>query len=659
MRRLFLVLMATVAALAVVVPAAQADETAPAPTTNDTTNTSPGPDAPPAADPLDTSESQAPMSTFTTPGRTEEQCMGPKFTSTSSDSAVANRLMEGYVAIPTFREWKLPVDNAHHAAEDFANLTWRENPFANNNWVFNFQTLRWVDVLRRVGLATDNAEMLQRYEDIVHDWIRNNPYNRPRSVYSWYDMSVGVRSIGLVCATTAIDENDPANAWLKDALASHATSLMDEKQYRVVGNHALHQNMGLLALACHDEIPQATMQDTAVKRSNTLLERSVDTQGVSDEGSMLYQDLNRRWYLELKTRLELCGVGIDPIFGRVDKMADILAQATQPDGNLVAFGDTSARTKASSLPGTVAEYATTGGVCSIPLDGTSDCRKPGTYSVYRSGGFAFSRTGWFDTQTASQQSLAAIRFGIGRKYRVHGQQDAGNLNYSALGRQILWQPGVYGGGGGAPRSYVVRNDSHNVVDIPATTYDDAATTYLSVANTSTNADLFSVRTTALRGAVWKRTVIHAKKANFLLVDDYVTQSKSRTVVQRWHLAADRKTSISKNRVATSGTGSNPVILWVGTTPRLSVVRGQTNPLLGWRSERVNSFIKTPTAQASIVGKAVRLTALVIPRPSNVSSRDVRVISTRLSGSSRRVDVKIGTKSFRLVYTSSTVSVREL
>lgn len=601
-----------------------------------------------APDPLDVTGSTARVQATAPSSADEPQCTGQRFVTQSDDAKVADQLMKGWLTIPTFPRWKVPND-----------LTWKENPFKNYNWTFNLHTLRWVDVLRREGIRRNalkpgsGAAMIARYTEVLRDWERDNSPKRtkPTSTYAWYDMAVGVRGIGLVCAATVIT---PSTTWFKRAVQNHADSLLDPKQYRKIGNHGLHQNMGLLALGCHTN--NATWRDTAIQRGRTMLVRSVDSQGVTDEGSILYQRLNYFWYRELDDRITLCNQTPHADYGRIARMPELLAHATQPDGTLVAFGDTSARQRATRVDGTQAEYALSRGACSSGLAG---CTRPkNLFQVFKRG-YVFSRSGWYDTQTSTRQSLAALRFGSGRAHAVHGHEDAANVSYYARGKQLLWQPGLYGGGGGARRQFVVSNEAHNVVDIPSRRYNSRARTDLSVTRNSPTADLVSVRTKALRGAVWKRTMIHAKTADFMIVDDIVTQPKSATVIQRWQLGADRKVTTGKGRVASSGSGSNLAILYVGEKPSLSVVRGQNKPLLGWRSEKVNSFVKSPTVEARKKGRSVRMTAVLVARPANVAGKDVRVIRTTKKGRVRTVDLAIGPKSYRVKFTSSSAVVREL
>ncbi|WP_028642839.1 Ig-like domain repeat protein [Nocardioides sp. URHA0020] len=566
----------------------------------------------------------------------DPHCSGSAFRTTPQDPQLAADLMAGRLKLPTFATWRLPVDP-----------TWAENPFSNVNWDANYQMLRWVDPLRRVGLATRNQAMLERYAALFQDWLADNPPNASPSHYAWADMVDGVRAIGLVCLGSLYDVPPP---WLVDAEAAHAAVLMDPRHYRTVGNHGLWQNTGLLALGCSSNVP--AWRDLAVKRAMTMLGNAVDKQGVIDEGSLQYQVLNYMWYQEFATRMEACGLTPGALFKRLERMPDFIAQATQPDGNLVAFGDTSAIRPAPSFRGTTTEYAATRGE-SGPHPGR-------TFSLYGRG-YAFSRSGWFDTQRADQQSLVSVRFAQSMKDAVHGQEDAGNVGYFAHGRQILWQPGVYGGGGGAPRRYVVSNEAHNVLDIPGRPYDRTARTPLLASRSTRQLDLVSVRTHAITGATWQRTVIHLKAPELLLVDDQVRQPTSRPIVQRWQLAADRSvTSKGCGRAETAGPGTDATLVWAGSCPQISVVKGRKTPtLLGWRSEDVNKFVPTPTLQATTSGRSARLTALVVPRATGHGPSTVRVLRTSTTGQHRVVDVLIDRAGYRITFNAARATVRPL
>jgi len=568
-----------------------------------------------------------------TPVRSDPQCTGDGFTATSRDREVADDLMAGRVKLANFSTWQLPDDPQ-----------WTEDPFSDSNWVFQYNLLSWADPLRRVGLAEDDHAMLDRYRDLIHDWVQDNPVDAPRSKFAWYDMADGFRAIALVCLAAALPD-DPQ--WLADAIETHADMLSDPARFASKNNHGLYQNLGLLALGCSRDV--AAWRELAVRRATAMLDYAVDEQGVTNEGSVEYQASNYSWYLQLAERLRRCDLPRIDRLDRVDLMPEFLAQATQPDGNLVAWGDTSAIDRGVSIPGTGAEYAMT--------EGRSGPKPDRTFAVYPRG-YAFSRSGWFDTQPASRQSLASIRFGAPKSEQAHGHEDSGALGYYAYGRQVLWQPGLWGGAGGPERRYVISNQAHNTIDIAGAAYDPTAHTPLVAATTSPAADVVTVDSSALEGAAWRRTMVHVKEPELLVVDDRVSQLAKRTVTQRWHLGADRTvTASSCGRADTGGPGSNATFLWIGGCPELSVVKGQTSPMLGWRSPHVNEFVPTPTLVARASGFTARMTAVIVPRPSGVLPTDVEVLWSRLDANGGAVDVRIGRQVRRVTFTSSKSSVR--
>jgi len=558
------------------------------------------------------------------PVRTDPQCTGQGYEDAANDTARADDLMAGRVTLSNFDTWQLPDD-----------LSWTEDPYADSNWVFQLNSLHWADPLRRVGLATGNQAMLDRYEAIIHDWVVDNPVEAPRSRFSWYDMADGFRAIALVCLAAALPDEPQ---WLTDAIDTHATMLSDPARYASNGNHGLYQNLGLLALGCSFDV--AAWRDLAVQRVTSLLALGVDEQGVTNERSVEYQDSNHTRYLQLRDRLDRCGLPRVPGLERVDLMPDFLAHATLPDGYRLAWGDTSA-----------------GSVARGPLPGIHSGPHPDrTFAVFKRG-YAFSRSAWFDTQPGDQQSLASIRFGEPRALAIHGHRDSGAVSYFALGRQLLWQPGLWGGAGGSPRRYVISNRAHNVIDIAGATYDDSVPTPLVAATGDATRDLVTVRSNSLSGATWQRTMVHAKTPELLLVDDQVTQTTSRSVRQHWHLGADRSVSTTGcERADTWGPGSNVTLLWADACPQLSVASGQTSPMLGWISPTVNEFVPATTLTARRTDRQVRLTTILVPRPEGMAADQVKLLGSHTEGGRRTVDVQVGAKVYEVVFTSTGASV---
>jgi hypothetical protein len=207
---------------------------------------------------------------------------------------------------------------------------------------------------------------------------------------------------------------------------------------------------------------------------------------------------------------------------------------------------------------------------------------------------------------------------------------------------------------------VTSRAAQNIVDVPSVSYNRDAHSTLVHAKTTDALDLATVTSRTLTGVLTRRTVVHAKQGGFLVVDDQVTQSKSRTVVQRWQLEEDRKTAIHPARVTTTGSGTNAVLLWVGMSPHLQVIKGQTRPGIdGWRSDHSFTIVPSPTAEASVNGKRVRLTMVLIPRAAGVPQATLRITGVRTTTTARQFDVHSATGVYRVRLTASSASVVRL
>jgi hypothetical protein len=562
------------------------------------------------------------------------ECTGGGFVPLLSDAQQAAQLMAGRLAIAPFPTVAL--------AE---RPTWHENPAKNRNWAYQYQSLRWLDPLRREAVRTGNTAMRNRYLFLLHDWLSKNPFNKraTEDPMAWYDMGIGVRATVLVCAAQVAT----GDTWLRNAMTNHAAALSDPHVYRTIGNHGLAQDMGLLGLGCVSGTK--SWQDLAVKRIAALADRSIDSQGVTDEGSAMYQYFNYVWYGETRQRLKDCNRAIPADLARVDLMPSFLAQATMPNGQVVGFGDSNPVFSVRSIAGTTQQYAAT--------LGASGPRPKQTFSIF-SRGYLFSRSTWAPNRPDS--SFMSLRFGQSRNEQVHGHNDATEVTFYALGKELLWNNGLWGARGGAFRSYVLGRAAQNAIDVPAVPYNPNAHSPLLRSKSTSSYDFATVTSPVLVGVTTQRTVLHAKVGGFLVVDDLVTQAKSRTVVQRWQLAEGRTTFVTTARVSTSGSGTNATLMWVGTHPHLRVVKGQTKPtVVGWRSDRSNQIVPSPTVEASVNGKRVRLTMVLVPRSSSTRGSKIKISHVHNTTTTRQFDVTTATGTYHVRISATSASVVKL
>ena len=559
------------------------------------------------------------------------QCFGGGFTRGAGDPAAAKALMAGRLTL----YW-------HPAAGLPRNPTWRENPSGDPNWAFQLHSLRWTDVLRREGVRTRNRAMLDRYRALLSDWVRDNPRYGSPSPYSWLDMATGLRAIEFSCAIGTFGYRPELVA----ALTSHGAALADRTFAPDRGNHALHVHLGLLVSGCVGS--NTTWVRTARDRIVTLLRGSVDTEGVSDEGSTGYQLSNYRWYVEAQRRIRSCGLTPGPVFRRVALMPEFLAHATTPERVYEQTGD-SDRTRAVPLTASPhALYAATAGRRGTPPT-----------AVYRAygRGYVFSRSGWGRSRPFAGELYYALRFGPSLDSQLHGHEDAGALTLNADGRRLLFDSGRYKYDASDRTRYMRSRAAHNTVDVLGAGYDRSARTTLLTTKHTTEYDLTTVRVTALTGTTWDRTVFYSRTGRYLVVDDRLVNKGDATMVQRWNLPEDGTQTVGASSMSIDGPGADLSMFWLGTPPTLSVTNGRTSPLLGWRSYEFGQAFAAPVAEATTTGSTGRFTTVLVPRRD--TGLDATVTDSSVIDGAADMTVTVGARSERVHLTATDVTVTPL
>jgi hypothetical protein len=556
------------------------------------------------------------------------QCFGGGFTRGAGDAAAATALMAGRLSL--YR---------HPAARLPGNPTWRENPSGDPNWGFQLHSLRWTDVLRREGVRTRNRAMLDRYRSLLSDWVRDNPRHGAPSPFSWLDMATGLRAIEFSCAIGTFGYRPELVA----ALTSHGAALADRTFAPERGNHALHVHLGLLVAGCVGS--DTTWVRTARGRIVTLLRGSVDTEGVSEEGSTAYQLSNYRWYVEAQRRIRSCGLTSGPVFRRVALMPEFLAHATTPDGTYEQTGDSDLTEAVPLTASPHALYAATAGRRGTP--------PAAVYRAYRRG-YVFGRSGWGRSRPFADELYYSLRFGPCLFSQLHGHEDAGALTLNAGGRRLLSDSGRYRYDSSALSRYLGSRAAHNTVDVLGARYDRLAPTTLVTARHTPAYDLTTVRVTALTGTTWTRTVLYSRTGGYLVVADAVAGRGEKTMVQRWNLPDDGTRTVGRSSVSVDGPGADLSVFWVGTPPRLSITTGQRSPLLGWRSHRYGTAFAAPVAEATLTGSTGRFTTVLLPRrgasPAAVTGAHVTAGRTELTVSAGGVRERV-----RMSVTGATIT----
>ena len=152
----------------------------------------------------------------------------------------ARLVLQDRYALGSFPAVRLPHD-----------LTWREDPFHDPNWVFRLHGLEPIQDLIAATASTGDTRFIARAIALARDWAGDNVTARPPSPYSWNDHSTAMRAIRLACLADARPSlvavrADGSTPWLRRLLVRHGAKLADPGFYVRVGNHALNQSIGLL-----------------------------------------------------------------------------------------------------------------------------------------------------------------------------------------------------------------------------------------------------------------------------------------------------------------------------------------------------------------------------------------------------------------------------
>lgn len=464
-------------------------------------------------------------------------------------------------------------------------VDWSADPYASSTWRFNLHNLKYIySLLERSEEVPDAQAYLSAARSILRDWVRDNPVDDPPSDFSWNDHTTALRTQVLACASNVFD-----GRWVTEALKQHADVLAEEDFYAGNWNHGLDQNIGLLAAGC--VLDDRASIRLAEERTRRLLTEAVDEEGVTNEQSVGYQYYN--WWLigHLEDTLDACGLPHPDTMRRRDAMPRFLAHATMPDGSYVPLGDT-ANQPATSIPGTVAEYAATRG---------SEGPVPDSPVAVYERGFVFGRSGWGTDRPFDEESFYAIRFGPGRE--IHGHRDHMSIVWYALGRSLLTEGGFGGYGQGAYRDWQRSEHAHNVVvvDGAGRFLWDAETrlTDHTVESTHQSFDLFD---RPYRGVDRRRSVLVSHEPAVIVVRDNLTGGPY-TFRQLWHLPSDLAVRIAEGG-ATASDADGDVALHIRQLgpADLSVVSGQTDPWQGWVSNGPDHRAPAPTVISTVQGR---------------------------------------------------------
>lgn len=469
-----------------------------------------------------------------------------------------DRLLAGRLKMAPHPAWELPEVP-----------TWREDPFKDRNWRFQFHMLRWLEPLRRAAGKGDDAAF-DMWLHWVQDWVAKNPPKSPRTSWAWTDMSDGIRAQQFCQSAPMIAERRPdLLPWLEENIRVHAEHLADPHKMGNA-NHALHQQESLFV--CGHVLGEERLWKLASDRMSSLLHEQYDEQGVNAEGAVAYHYNNYLWWERALERFDKEGLERPDGAGRHLHAPEQIAHATRPDGTLVQIGDTDT-VDPRAIASPYVEYVTTAGAQGTPPSDTA--------RVYDAG-YVFARSGWGSaSRPYSQETFYSARFGPSR--RVHGHPDGTSITFSAVGVNWIADLGKYQYGKSTPREHFVSRSSHSLVSVEGKRpRKDAHVTLLRQAITDSHHDLvFS--DDSFKGIDLARRVIFSISGEYLVVEDRLRASRPVHAIQRWQTSAGVSVELGQAVARLRFEESNAALNFLDEDSELSESLAQEDPFDGWIS----------------------------------------------------------------------------
>ena len=569
--------------------------------------------------------SEPSLTTRKTRSKAAGQCQYGSFGSLATDAVDAANIMRGQARVTSFGTFKLKK-----------NPSWRYTSSLDRSGNGLMHALHWALPLLRHGTRVGNKAMVNRFYNLVHDWIKDNPPSRPRQSAAYEQIASGFRMVSLSCALAG-----PATKrkLIVKALQTQAKTAV--KRWGNVNNVSFLQAGGIYAAGC--AVGNKKLRNQGLKRMKWNSAKMIATDGSVREGSMNYSLNTYLWTQQQIARIRNCGGKVPTVLNRSNLIPAFLAYSVRPDSRYEALGDgVPKKAKATDAPaGSSLRYMATAGA-----EGTAPATN---YAAFESG-YIFGHSGYGQSQPFKQETFYSLRTGPGHSTEYHAHNDAASLTVAADGDQLLHDTGQYRYSNDPAQWFVYSRAAHNVVSLDGRS-SNAPRPSVVTSTTSEEGDLTSIVDPAYAGTRLQRTVWYDRRGDYFIVMDDVVMDRAGTFYLNWNLGRDRTATVDEQSVVSSGSGANVSLINVGNPVTYSVVAGATSPYRGWNSSKYGELVPSPSVRAHAAGPVNRIVTVVVPRGSGVAPTEASATGTvTIDGAD--VTTTKGGQTYRVALTST-------
>lgn len=556
-----------------------------------------------------------------------------------------------------------------------ADIDWRHSAPEDAEWMSFLNRMPWLPALGRAYRLTRDPRYARAFADQMADWLRDNPLPRRKDEQhpSWrlIEAARRLRSSWLEALRLLGGSPDVPDALLRRMLGSIHDHAQFLTRFHTTLNHVLVESTGLLSAAC--ALPEFTRapvwRRVAMGRLHAELARQIYPDGAHAELTPGYHLLCLE-HLAFPLKLSRpCGLAAPRGYTEaLERMIDFAVLSQRPNGTLPLLNDTNEEDLAPAAAG-LATFFARPDVLFTATRGREG-RPPDQLSV------AFPYSGYYVMRSDWTPEARYLIFDAGPYGGFHGHEDKLSFELSAFGTLMVTDGGAYAYTGDPDaRAYFVSTRAHNTILIDgqgqnryrqarhrlAVTADRARpvtdarwrSTDQYDAVSGTYDEGYADIGRAGRGApesdasiAHTRRILFVKPDYWVLVDQISGTGRHRAE-QLFHLTPDAKTVASDAAVlARYDNGARLQVFPVGASrPRISIVKGSTQPIQGWVATGPNQKVQAPAIVVSYeVTLPATLYAVLIPSRSGQGAFQCRLLPPEASGTADAAEVRLAVTS---------------
>lgn len=505
--------------------------------------------------------------------------------------------------------------------------TWREDPFEDPTWVYEYQSLFFVMDALLTYQATGEDKYLDVAQVHIDRWLAVHSPLDFRA--AWGDHIMANRTRILLLAWELLRARDPESETVDGVcrlLARHGEHLSNSDEYTANHNHGFFQDEALLSLAvAFEEHPhRAVWLELALERLAAQIDFAVTKDGVHREHSPSYHAGMQMRFASLGGLLDSLGLSLRiDLTGVVERMYEFISYAALPTGQAPLLGDSSPWFGSTRMPGITdaALYTLSRGQSGSAADAVD--------RVFFESGYAFFRDAWHPAESFDQ--TVYVGFVAAVFSRAHKHCDDLSVLLDGYGERWLVDSGFFSYGRDDPfHLYALSPSAHNLVEVDHKSYFDSYPEARTVDAALQLLTDYAIGPTVSwvrgqhrlnPGVLFRRALEYRRPGGLVVSDDLVAEDgQEHDYVLYWHIAAGKVITATGETsfLVTTAEPSGPTMELTisGSSPvSCQVIIGADDPYQGWYFPGFLQALEAPVIACSQAGKNTSFLTEVVLRPA--------------------------------------------